>query len=86
VAHVNVDGTSISRIRLAANLANRFACDLIGIAARILPPDPAEGAYFVPGEMVERERQDIEASLARAEGPFAQRPARGGRDSNGDPA
>jgi hypothetical protein len=70
MVHVNVDGTSIPRTRLAANLANRFACDLIGIAACILPPYPAEGAYFVTREMVERERQDIEASLARAEAAF----------------
>ena len=61
---------AIPRIRLAANLANRFASDLIGIAACILPPYPAEGAYFVTREMVERERQDIEASLARAEAAF----------------
>jgi nucleotide-binding universal stress UspA family protein len=70
MVHVNVDGTSILRIRLAANLADRFASDLIGIAACILPPYPAEGAYFVTREMVERERQDIEASLARAEAAF----------------
>jgi hypothetical protein len=70
MVHVNVDGTSILRIRLAANLADRFACDLIGVAACILPPYPAEGAYFVTREMVERERQDIEASLARAEEAF----------------
>jgi nucleotide-binding universal stress UspA family protein len=48
----------------------RFASDLIGISAAILPPYPAESGYFVTGEAVERERRDIEAALARAEMTF----------------
>jgi len=36
-------------------LADRFASDLIGISAAILPPYPAESGYFVTGQ-VERER------------------------------
>jgi hypothetical protein len=68
--HVEVDGTSLARIRLAAALADRFGSHLIGIAACILPPYPAEGAYFVSGEAVERECRDIKASLARAEVAF----------------
>jgi hypothetical protein len=68
--HVEVDGKSHARIRLAAELADRFGSHLIGIAACILPSYPAEGAYFVTGEAVERERRDIKASLARAEVAF----------------
>jgi hypothetical protein len=70
MVHVEVDGKSLARIWLAAELADRFESHLIGIAACILPPYPAEGAYFVSGEAVERERRDIKASLARAEVAF----------------
>jgi nucleotide-binding universal stress UspA family protein len=66
MVHVDIDGTSNARVRLAAELADRFKADLIGISACILPPYPAEGAYFVTREVVERERRDIKASLARA--------------------
>jgi nucleotide-binding universal stress UspA family protein len=67
---VDIDGESDARIRLAAQLADRFASDLIGISAAILPPYPAETGYFVTGLAVERERRDIEAALARAEMTF----------------
>jgi len=67
---VDIDGKSDARIRLAAQLADRFASDLIGISAAILPPYPAESGYFVTGQAVERERRDIEAALARAEVTF----------------
>ena len=52
---VDIDGKSDARIRLATQLADRFASDLIGISAAILPPYPAESGYFVTGQ-VERER------------------------------
>jgi nucleotide-binding universal stress UspA family protein len=67
---VDIDGKSDARIRLAAQLADRFASNLIGICAAILPPYPAESGYFVTGQAVERERQDIAAALARAEVTF----------------
>jgi len=70
MVHVDVDGASDARIRLAAKLADRFASTLIGMSACILPPYPAEGAYFVTGEFVEQERRDMAASLKRAEDGF----------------
>jgi nucleotide-binding universal stress UspA family protein len=70
MVHVDVDGTSAPRIRLAAAIADRFMSTLIGISASILPPYPAEGAYFVTRELVEEERRDMAASLKRAEAAF----------------
>ena len=67
---VDIDGESDARIRLAGQLADRFASDLIGMSAAILPPYPAETGYFVTGQAVERERRDIEAALARTEMTF----------------
>jgi nucleotide-binding universal stress UspA family protein len=70
MVHVDVDGTSDARIRLAAGLADRFMSTLIGISACILPPYPAEGAYFVTRELIEEERRDMAVSLKRAEDAF----------------
>jgi nucleotide-binding universal stress UspA family protein len=70
MVHVDVEPISDARIRLAARLADRFASTLIGISACILPPYPAEGAYFVIQEFVEQERRGIVASLKGAEAAF----------------
>ncbi len=70
MVHVDADPTSNARVRLAAELADRFAAHLIGISACVLPPYPAEGAYFVTREVVEQERRDVTALLARAELSF----------------
>ena len=70
MVHVNVGGASDARIRAAAALADRLASTLIGISACILPPYPAEGAYFVTREFVEEERREMTASLKRAEDAF----------------
>jgi nucleotide-binding universal stress UspA family protein len=68
--HVDVEPKSDTRVRLAAQLADRFASTLIGISACILPPYPAEGAYFVTREFIEQEQQDILAALQRTEASF----------------
>ena len=70
MVHVDVEPKSDARVRLAAKLADRFASTLIGISACILPAYPAEGAYFVTGEFVEQERQDMMASFERTEAAF----------------
>jgi nucleotide-binding universal stress UspA family protein len=70
MVHVDVELKSDARVRLAAQLADRFASTLIGLSACVLPPYPAEGAYFVTGEFVEQERQDILAALQRTEASF----------------
>src|SRR6516225_652087 len=70
MVHVDVEPKSDARVRLAAKLADRFATTLIGISACILPPYPAEGAYFVTKEFVEQERHDMMASLKRTEAAF----------------
>jgi len=70
MVHVDVDSATDARVRLAAGLADRFAAHLIGTSACVLPPYPAEGAYFVTREVAEQERRDITALLARAEMSF----------------
>jgi len=70
MVHVDVDGSSDARIRLAATLADRFMATLIGISSCILPPYPTEGAYFVTPELIEEERRDMAVSLKRVEAAF----------------
>jgi nucleotide-binding universal stress UspA family protein len=70
MVHVDVEPKSDARVRLAAQLSNRFVSTLIGISACVLPPYPTEGAYFVTREFVEQEQQDILAALQRAEADF----------------
>jgi len=70
MVHADVDLKSDARVRLAVQLANRFTSTLIGISACMLPPYPAEGAYFVTREFVEQERQDIIAALERTKASF----------------
>ncbi len=70
MVHVDVEPKSDARVRLAAQLADRFASTLIGISACVLPPYPAEGAYFVTRDFVEQEQQDILAALQRTEAAF----------------
>jgi nucleotide-binding universal stress UspA family protein len=70
MVHVEVEPKSDGRFRLAAQMADRFASTLIGISACVLPPYPAEGAYFVTEEFVCQEQQDIQAALERTEASF----------------
>src|SRR5215469_13747259 len=70
MVHVELEPKTDARVRLAANLADRFASSLIGISASVLPPYPAENAYFVTKEFVEREHRDIRAALKRNEAWF----------------
>jgi nucleotide-binding universal stress UspA family protein len=70
MVHVDVDGSSDARIRLAVELAGRSASTLIGVSACVLPPYPAEGAYFVTPEYVDEERRTMAAALKRAEDGF----------------
>jgi nucleotide-binding universal stress UspA family protein len=70
MVHVDVEPQSDARARLAVQLADRFTSTLIGISACVLPPYPAEGAYFVTPEFVEQEQQDIRAALQRTEASF----------------
>ena len=70
MVHVDVEAKSDARVRLAVQLADRFSSTLIGSSACLLPPYPAEGAYFVTPEFVEHERQDMVAALQRTEASF----------------
>ncbi len=70
MVHVDVERKSDARVRLAAQLADRFTSSLIGVSACILPPYPAESAYFVTREFVEQERQDMLAALRRTGASF----------------
>ncbi len=70
MVHVDIDGRSDGRIRVAVKLADWFSSDLIGISAALLPPYAAETGYFVTLEAIEREKHDVKAALARAEASF----------------
>ena len=70
MVHVELEPETDARVRLAANLADRFASSLIGISASVLPPYPSENGYFVTKEFVEREHRDIRAALKRTEASF----------------
>jgi nucleotide-binding universal stress UspA family protein len=70
MVHVDINGKSEGRIRVAVKLADWFSSDLIGISAALLPPYPAESGYFVTLEAIEREQRDVKAALARAEASF----------------
>jgi nucleotide-binding universal stress UspA family protein len=70
MVHMEIASKADARVRLAANLAERFASTLIGISASVLPAYPAENAYFVTNEFYRQEHQDILAELTRAEASF----------------
>jgi nucleotide-binding universal stress UspA family protein len=69
-AEPDVESRMDARIRLAANLAERFASTLIGVSASVLPPYPAENGYFVTPEFFEQEHRDILAALKHTEAAF----------------
>jgi hypothetical protein len=83
MVHVDIDGKSDSRIRVAVKVADWFSSDLIGISAALLPPYAAETGYFVTLEAIEREEHDVKAALARAEASFRNIAGPTGRNSNG---
>ncbi len=70
MVHMEIAPKADARVRLAASLAERFASTLIGISAGVLPPYPAENAYFVTKEFYEQEHRDILAALKQAEASF----------------
>jgi nucleotide-binding universal stress UspA family protein len=70
MVHVELEPKTDARVRLAVNLADRFASSLIGISASVLPPYPSENGYFVTKEFIEREHRDISAALQRNEAWF----------------
>jgi len=70
MVHMEMAAKADARVRLAARLAERFASTVIGISAAVLPPYPAETAYFVTTEFYEQERRDILAVLEKTEAAF----------------
>lgn len=70
MVHVEMVPKTDARVRLAANLAERFSSTLIGISASALPAYPAENAYFVTNEFYQQEHQDILTALKQTETSF----------------
>ncbi len=70
MVHLEIARKTDARVRLAANLAERFGAALIGISASVLPPYPAENGYFVTREFYEQEHRDIRAALKQNEASF----------------
>jgi nucleotide-binding universal stress UspA family protein len=69
MVYVDFEPESNARVRVAAQLADRFASTLVGISASILPPYPVEGADFVTREFIEQ-KQQVLAALQRTETSF----------------
>jgi hypothetical protein len=72
MAHVEVEPKSGGRVRLAAQMADRFASTLIGISACVLPPYPAEGAYFVTRISSARSIKIFKRPFSAPRPPFGQ--------------
>jgi nucleotide-binding universal stress UspA family protein len=70
MVHVEMVPKSDARVRLAANLAERFSSTLIGISASVLPAYPADNAYFITNEFYQQEHRDILAALKQTETSF----------------
>jgi nucleotide-binding universal stress UspA family protein len=70
MVHVENAGQSDARVRLATNLAGRFAATLIGVSASVLPPYPSEDFYSVTPEFYMKEHRDILAALKQTEAMF----------------
>jgi nucleotide-binding universal stress UspA family protein len=70
MVHLEIAAENDARVRLAANLAERFGSTLIGVSASILPPYPAENGYFATEEFYAKEQRDILAALKQTEASF----------------
>ncbi|CAG1010770.1 MAG: universal stress protein [Rhizobiaceae bacterium] len=72
LVNIDIDGPVTPLIKLAADLARQFGARLIGCsAADIIPPMVTMEGMVVDGEMLERQRGDIEARLEHLRGKFA---------------
>ena len=69
LVHVDVDGSSDARLRLAADLTGRFSATLVGISAALVPAE--YGPYLGPANFAEEERS-VGDSLIRCETAFRQ--------------
>lgn len=72
LVNIDIDGPVTPLIKFAADLARQFGARLIGCsAADIVPPMVTMEGMVVDGEMLERQRGDIEARLAHLRSKFA---------------
>jgi nucleotide-binding universal stress UspA family protein len=73
MVHVDADADTDHRVRLAAELADRFGSTLIGAAALTFPPALAESGDIVGGVVLldrERELDEVPVRLAECEKRF----------------
>lgn len=69
MVHVDLDGVSDGRTRLALGLANRFEATLIGGAAQAVPPIMADGIAIEP-QLTDEEYEQLRSRLAKQEISF----------------
>ena len=71
LVHAEVDPAAEPRLRLAADLANRFEAALIGVASEMFQPSTlASGAGYLDGETLVAEAKVVETDLRLAETKF----------------
>jgi nucleotide-binding universal stress UspA family protein len=78
IVHLEIAAEADAQVRLAANLAERFASTLIGVSASVLPPYPAENWYYATPEFYTKEHRDTLAALKQAEASFRSAVGQGG--------
>jgi nucleotide-binding universal stress UspA family protein len=71
LVNLDIDGPVTPLIKLAADLARRFDARLIGCSgADIVPPFITTEGMMLDGELIERQRTDIEARLIQLQQKF----------------
>lgn len=65
MVHVDLQDPSAARIRIAADLADRFQAALIGVAGRALRPAVIEGGVVIDVAINEHELEEIATQLKR---------------------
>lgn len=72
LVHALSDPAAGARLKLAADLANRFDAALIGVAAEIFEPDIATGPFgYIDPELLKTEAAALQADLRAAEATFS---------------
>ena len=71
LVNLDIDGSATPLIKLAADLARRFDAKLIGCSgADVVPPFVTSDGMMVDGEMIARQREEIEARLNNLQQKF----------------
>ncbi|SRR5579871_1728362 len=79
MVHVDFDAATQARVRLAADLADRFEATLVGIAARTPHPPSVRGGLAIPPLLTQESLDELKVALDRHEHRFRSLAAKEGR-------